>query len=76
MINSNNVKFYINTDTIDIRNSSIGVSNDQQRPSREFHIQVRHSGTQESVEQASMLARRIANLLNAENSLDRCAKEY
>lgn len=58
------MKFYVNTDSVDIRNKQIGIHFEGTK-NREFCAGVNHNGTKESVEKAT----KIANLLAASPKL-------
>lgn len=53
------LKFYVNTDTVDISNKQIGISY-QNTIAREFCAGVNHKGTRESVHEATRIARLMA----------------
>jgi len=57
--------YYVNTDTRDIDNKQIGV-HCTDTINREFCIGVNHSGTKESVKEATRIAKIIAKALNNE----------
>ena len=67
------MRFYLNTDTVDIDAKSIGVHNDSQLPDREFCIQIRHSGTKESVEEATKIG---CLIVASTDLLEACKRSY
>jgi len=60
------MKYYVNTDTIDIHNKQIGI-HPYDTINREFCIGINHKGTEESVKEATKLAEFIAQALNQSN---------
>jgi len=57
-------KLYVNTDAVNIRNSSIGIQG-LGLYNRELTIEVKHLGTKESVEKATKYAKMIVDCLNS-----------
>ena len=61
-INEHPLRFYVNTDTVDIEREQIGVSSGGK--AREFSIGVRHHGTKASVKKATEIATVLADAAN------------
>lgn len=62
-------RYYVNTDTIDIRNKQIGVHSLNSN-NREYCIGINHKGTNASVEEATRIANSIADALNSLDLFD------
>lgn len=60
------MKFYNNTDTVDIAAKSLGISTDQSLDDRGLKIQIRHNGNKELFEKACRMAQIITEALNKE----------
>jgi hypothetical protein len=56
------MKFYKNTDTVDIAAKSLGISNDQGLDNRGLHIQIKHNGKHGDI--AERISTVIVNALN------------
>lgn len=71
------MKFYKNTDSVDIAAKSIGVHCGENLDNRGLCIQIRHNGNKELFEKACKMAEVIVKALNEELiSDDEIANEY
>lgn len=61
------MKFYNNTDTVDIDNKSLGVSNDASLDNRGLKISINHNGQKDQFETACKIQRIIVDALNKAN---------
>jgi hypothetical protein len=58
------MKFYRNTDTVDIAAKSLGISNNQSHKDRGLTIQIRHNKDKELFKEACKIQEVIVNALN------------
>lgn len=61
------MRFYNNTDTVDINNKSLGVSNDASLDNRGLKISINHNGQKDQFETACKIQRIIVDALNKAN---------
>lgn len=65
------MRFYNNTDTLDIDNKSLGVSNDANLDNRGLKISIKHNGQKDQFEMACKIQQIIIEALN--KSLSDCS---
>jgi hypothetical protein len=58
------VRYYKNTDTVDIGNKQLGISNNRMLDNRGLHITIQHNGDKELIDEACVLQTLIVEFLN------------